>query len=132
MAKVEQVTLFQCEIPKMVGSLADALGKIAKAGLNGRILAAWEETTRGVLLIVVNNAEKAEQLLRDWTAVRRQPALAVTMKNGRGTGAKMAKALAGAGINITMMQATATGSGNYLTLLGTSDNAAAAAVLKKV
>lgn len=133
MAKVEEVVEFQIDLAKRIGSLAEILGKIAKAGVNGRAIAAWEEPAKGTALLVVNNPAKTEQALREaGTPFQKTAALAVTTKNTKGSGAKMAKALADAGINITAFRATATGTGNYLTILSTSDNVRAAQALKKV
>jgi hypothetical protein len=62
--------------------------------------------------------------------VVKQRVLAVTLKNRRGAGKKIAQALADAEINITGSYASAIGGGNYLTIINTDNNNGAARILK--
>jgi hypothetical protein len=133
MAKIERVTQYWVRIPKRLGSLANILDTIASGGVNGRAFVAWEEKTKGVLLFVGSDGAKATRALKKAkpkVRVTKEPALAVTAKNRRGSAKRMAQALADAGINITGCHASCVGTGNYLTIITTDNNAKAAKVLK--
>jgi hypothetical protein len=135
MAKVERVAEFYVRLPKRVGSLANALTALADGGVNGRSYAAWEEKNRGVLLFVANDAGKAARALKrakPKLRFKKSPALAVTTKNRRGAGKRMARALAEADININAAHASATGTGNYLTVLSTDNDRKAERILKQL
>jgi hypothetical protein len=131
MAKVEKVVQFNVAIPKGIGTLAEALDLVSASGINGRAFAAWEEPKRGTLMLVANDPKKTEKALKAAEVkYQKAPALAVTVKNRRGSGRRMAQILADAGINIMMAHASALGSGNYLTILMTSNDTAASKVLR--
>jgi len=131
MAKVEKVVQFTISIPKGVGTLAEALDLISASGISGRAFAAWEEPKRGMLLLVANDPKRTERTLKaSGVKYQRSPALAVTVKNRRGMGRRMAQALAEGGINIVMAHASALGSGNYLTILMTSNDTEAGRILR--
>jgi hypothetical protein len=133
MARVEKVVEFWVQLKKRVGSLADALSVLSDAGLSGRALVAWEEKKRGVLLLVTNNPRKTEGALKrakPKLRYKKNPALAVTLKNRRGSVRRVAQALADADINITGAYASAMGTGNYLLILGTENNNRAMKIIK--
>jgi hypothetical protein len=133
MAKVEKVTEFWVRIRKKIGSLAKAMDAIADGGVNGRAFVAWEEKKSGVLLFVPNDVRKATRALKAARLrFKKNPAIAVICKNRRGSGKRIAQALADAEINITGAHASAVGTGNYLTVLTTDNNTAAMRVLKDV
>lgn len=133
MAKVEKVTQFWVQIPKRIGSWAKAMSAVADAGINGRAYVGWEEKKRGILLLVTNDPRKTERALtkaKPKLRFKKEKALAVTMKNRRGSGKRLANALAEAEISVTGVHASAVGTGNYLTIIATDNNAKAEKVIK--
>ena len=135
MARVEKTVEFWVQLKKRVGSLADALGVLADAGINGRAFVAWEEKKRGVLLLVTTDPRKTARALdraKPKLRHKKNPALAVTLKNRRGSARRAARALAEAGINITGAHASATGTGNYVLIINTDNNRKAEKILKQL
>ena len=60
--KVEQISIF---LENKSGRLADVAGVLAKAGINIRALSLADTTDFGILRLIVNDTEKAKQVLKE-------------------------------------------------------------------
>ncbi len=60
--KVEQISIF---LENKSGRLADVAGVLARAGVNIRALSLADTSDFGILRLIVNNTEKAKEVLKD-------------------------------------------------------------------
>jgi hypothetical protein len=60
--KVEQISIF---LENKSGRLAEVAGVLAKSGINIRALSLADTTDFGILRLIVNDTEKAKQVLKD-------------------------------------------------------------------
>jgi len=60
--KVEQISIF---LENKSGRLADVADVLAQAGINIRALSLADTTDFGILRLIVNNTEKAKQVLKN-------------------------------------------------------------------
>ena len=101
--KVEQISVF---LENKSGRLAEVAGVLAKAGVNIRALSLADTTDFGILRLIVNDTEKAKQVLKEnGFTVGKTEVLAVEVPDRPGGLATILNAMRDAGINVEYMYA---------------------------
>jgi len=101
--KVEQISIF---LENKSGRLADVAGVLAKAGINIRALSLADTTDFGILRLIVNDTEKAKQVLKDnGFTVGKTEVIAVEVLDRPGGLAEILNIVKNNGINVEYMYA---------------------------
>lgn len=101
--KVEQISIF---LENKSGRLAEVAEVLAGAGLNVRALSLADTADFGILRIIVNDTEKAKQVLKEnGFTVGKTEVVAIEVPDRPGGLAGILNALKGAGINVEYMYA---------------------------
>ncbi len=101
--KVEQISIF---LENKSGRLADVTGVLAKAGINIRALTLADTTDFGILRLIVNDTEKAKQVLKDNDfTVGKTEVIAVEVKDDPGGLATILDVIQRENINVEYMYA---------------------------
>jgi len=101
--KVEQISIF---LENKSGRLADVTEVLAKAGINIRALSLADTADFGILRLIVNDTEKAKQVLKDNSfTVGKTEVVAIVIPDRPGGLAGILNALKGGGINVEYMYA---------------------------
>ncbi|RMG73059.1 MAG: ACT domain-containing protein [Nitrospirae bacterium] len=107
--KVEQISIF---LENKSGRLAEVTGLLAEAGINIRALSLADTSDFGILRLIVNDTEKAKQVLKEnGFTVGKTEVVAVEVPDRPGGLAGILKALGGKGINVEYMYAFVQSSG---------------------
>jgi hypothetical protein len=101
--KVEQISIF---LENKSGRLADVAGVLAGAGINIRALSLADTTDFGILRLIVNDTEKAKQVLKDnGFTVGKTEVIAVEVPDRPGGLAHILKVMTEEGVNVEYMYA---------------------------
>lgn len=101
--KVEQISIF---LENKSGRLAEVTDVLAKAGINIRALSLADTADFGILRLIVNDTEKAKQILRDnGFTVGKTEVVAVEVPDRPGGLAGILNILKERGINVEYMYA---------------------------
>lgn len=101
--KVEQISIF---LENKSGRLAEVTDVLAKAGINIRALSLADTADFGILRLIVNDTEKAKQVLRDnGFTVGKTEVVAVEVPDRPGGLAGILNILKERGINVEYMYA---------------------------
>ena len=101
--KVEQISIF---LENKSGRLADVASVLAKAGINIRALSLADTTDFGILRLIVNDTEKAKQVLKDnGFTVGKTEVIAVEVLDRPGGLAEILNIVKNNGINVEYMYA---------------------------
>ncbi len=101
--KIPQLSLFVSNSPGTMADIAAILGEI---GVNIRAMSLADTNNFGVLRMVVDDTEKAHQVLKDYGyPVRRNEVIAVEIADRPGSLGSLLRILADAGRNIEYMYA---------------------------
>ena len=101
--KVEQISIF---LENKSGRLADVAGVLAQAGINIRALSLADTTDFGILRLIVNNTEKAKQVLKDnGFTVGKTEVIAVEVSDRPGGLAEILDIMRDGNINVEYMYA---------------------------
>lgn len=101
--KVRQLSIF---IENESGRLAEITGLLGSAGIDIRSVSLADTSGFGILRLVVNDVDRAQQILHDeGFTVKQTEVVAVEMPDRPGGLAGILKVLAGAGINVEYMHA---------------------------
>ncbi len=101
--KVEQISIF---LENKSGRLAEVAGVLADAGVNIRALSLADTTDFGILRLIVNDTEKAKQVLKEnGFTVGKTEVLAVEVQDRPGGLAAILNTMRDAGINVEYMYA---------------------------
>jgi len=113
--KVEQISIF---LENKSGRLADVTDVLAKGGINIRALSLADTADFGILRLIVNDIEKAKQILKDNEfTVGRTEVLAVEVPDKPGGMAGLLKVLQADGINVEYMYAFVQKSGEHAIII---------------
>ncbi len=113
--KVEQISIF---LENKSGRLADVTKVLAEAGINLRALSLADTADFGILRLIVNDTEKAKQVLKDNSfTVGRTEVVAVEVEDRPGGMAKILGALDKGGINVEYMYAFVQKSGEHAIII---------------
>ena len=113
--KVEQISVF---LENKSGRLAEVTGVLARAGINIRALSLADTADFGILRLIVNDLERAKQVLkdRDFT-VGSTEVLAVEVPDRPGGMAGILEILGKASINVEYMYAFVQKSGEHAIII---------------
>jgi hypothetical protein len=101
--KVEQISIF---LENKSGRLADVASVLARAGINIRALSLADTADFGILRLIVNDTEKAKQVLKDnGFTVGKTEVLAVEVSDRPGGLAEILNIMKNNGINVEYMYA---------------------------
>ena len=101
--KVEQISIF---LENKSGRLADVASVLAQAGINIRALSLADTTDFGILRLIVNDTEKAKQVLKDsGFTVGKTEVIAVEVLDRPGGLAEILNIMKNNGINVEYMYA---------------------------
>ncbi len=101
--KVEQISIF---LENKSGRLAEVAGVLAGAGINIRALSLADTTDFGILRLIVNDTEKAKQVLKDnGFTVGKTEVIAVEVPDRPGGLAHILKVMTEEGVNVEYMYA---------------------------
>jgi hypothetical protein len=101
--KVEQISIF---LENKSGRLADVAGVLARAAINIRALSLADTTDFGILRLIVNDTEKAKQVLKDnGFTVGKTEVIAVEVLDRPGGLADILNIVKNNGINVEYMYA---------------------------
>jgi hypothetical protein len=101
--KVEQISIF---LENKSGRLADVASVLAQAGINIRALSLADTTDFGILRLIVNDTEKAKQVLREnGFTVGKTEVIAVEVFDRPGGLADILNIMKNNGINVEYMYA---------------------------
>ncbi len=101
--KVEQISIF---LENKSGRLADVAGVLAGAGINIRALSLADTTDFGILRLIVNDTEKAKQVLKDnGFTVGKTEVIAVEVPDRPGGLAHILAVMTEEGVNVEYMYA---------------------------
>lgn len=101
--KVEQISIF---LENKSGRLADVAGVLAEAGINIRALSLADTTDFGILRLIVDDNEKAKQVLKDHGfTVGKTEVIAVEVLDRPGGLAQILNVMKDNGINVEYMYA---------------------------
>jgi hypothetical protein len=108
--KVEQISIF---LENKSGRLAEVTGVLAKAGVNIRALSLADTADFGILRLIVNNTDRANQILKErgFTVAKTQ-VIALEVPDSPGGLAGILSTLDKAGINVEYMYAFVQRSGD--------------------
>jgi hypothetical protein len=113
--KVEQISIF---LENKAGRLAEVAGVLGDADINIRALALADTTDFGILRLIVNDHEKAKQVLKEnGFTVGRTEVVAVEVDDRPGGLNRILKILFEAGINVEYMYAFVQQSGQNAVLI---------------
>ena len=128
--KAEQISIF---LENKAGRLSEVTGTLAKAGVNIRALSLADTTDFGVLRLIVDNNQKAEEALKEaGFTVRITHVVAVEVDDRPGGLHFILDALTQAGINVEYMYAFVQQSGSNAIMIFRFDQLEqAVAVLEK-
>ena len=113
--KVEQISVF---LENKSGRLADVTSVLAEAGINLRALSLADTADFGILRLIVNDIEKAKQVLKDNSfTVGRTEVVAVEVEDRPGGMAKILRVLDKGGINVEYMYAFVQKSGEHAIII---------------
>jgi hypothetical protein len=134
---VKQVTLWRSEVANRPGALADALGPLARAGANLRVVMGYripgDENRAAIEVYPVAGKKAAAAAQGAGLSVSGIPALRVDGDDRPGLGAAIASGIADAGINLIFLMAQVVGR-RYSAVLGfesAADAKRGAAVIKR-
>lgn len=126
--KITQVSLFLENKP---GTLAAATRLLYEAGVNIRALSIAEAGEFGVVRLIVDDAERCHDVLRDaGFTVSKTEVMSVEMEDRPGALFEIADALGQASININYAYAFSKGGGKAILIMSVDDVERAAEVLK--
>lgn len=101
--KVEQISIF---LENKSGRLADVASVLARAGINIRALSLADTTDFGILRLIVNDTEKAKQVLKEnGFTVGKTEVIAVEVPDRPGGLAEILNIMKNNGINVEYMYA---------------------------
>ena len=101
--KVEQISIF---LENKSGRLAEVASVLAGAGINIRALSLADTTDFGILRLIVNDTEKAKQVLKDnGFTVGKTEVIAVEVPDRPGGLAHILKVMTEEGVNVEYMYA---------------------------
>ena len=101
--KVEQISIF---LENKSGRLADVAGVLAGAGINIRALSLADTTDFGILRLIVNDTEKAKQVLKEnGFTVGKTEVIAVEVSDRPGGLAEILNVMRDNSINVEYMYA---------------------------
>ena len=128
--KVEQISIF---LENKSGRLADVAEVLARAGINIRALSLADTTDFGILRLIVNDTEKAKQVLKDnGFTVGKTEVIAVEVSDTPGGLARILNVIKSEGINVEYMYAFVQQSGgNALIIFRFDELEKAITVLQK-
>jgi len=113
--KVEQISIF---LENKSGRLADVAGVLAQAGINIRALSLADTTDFGILRLIVNNTEKAKQVLKDsGFTVGKTEVIAVEVSDKPGGLAQILDIMREGNINVEYMYAFVQKSGGHAIII---------------
>jgi len=113
--KVEQISIF---LENKSGRLADVAEVLAKAGINIRALSLADTTDFGILRLIVNNTEKAKQVLKDnGFTVGKTEVIAVEVPDRPGGLGHILTVMKEQGINVEYMYAFVQRSGGNAVII---------------
>jgi hypothetical protein len=113
--KVEQISIF---LENKAGRLAEVAGVLGDADINIRALALADTTDFGILRLIVNDHEKAKQVLKEnGFTVGRTEVVAVEVDDRPGGLNRILRILFEAGINVEYMYAFVQQSGQNAVLI---------------
>lgn len=100
---VEQISIF---LENKSGRLAEVTGALSEAGINIRALSLADTADFGILRLIVNDTEKARQVLRDnGFTVEKTRVVAIEVPDKPGGLAKILDTIKDEGINVEYMYA---------------------------
>jgi len=127
---VKSITLWRKEIENQVGTLAQTLEPVSKAGTSLQVLMAYRHEGGGAMAAVelypIAGKKITEAAAEAGLSASSIPTLLVEGDNNPGLGFAIAQAIAGAGINMTFFVAQAIGR-KFSAVLGFETEAAAKA-----
>lgn len=128
---VEQISIF---LENKSGRLAEVTGVLSEAGINIRALSLADTADFGILRLIVNDTEKARQVLRDnGFTVEKTRVVAIEVPDKPGGLAKILDTIKDEGINVEYMYAFVQKSGqNAIVIFRFDDLEKAIAILQKV
>jgi len=128
--KVEQISIF---LENKAGRLAEVTRVLGEGGINIRALSLADTSDFGILRLIVNNHEKAKQVLKEHGfTVGRTEVVAVEVEDRPGGLNRILQILSQAGINVEYMYAFVQQSGqNAVLIFRFDDSDAAIAVLRR-
>jgi hypothetical protein len=106
MKTAEQVNII---VPNVPSSLAKVSDRLRAAEVNIEAITCTEGPTHTVIHIIVDDAETAKIVLKDFGAVSSREVIAIRIRNRPGAIAQIARACAASDINIRMIYSTAAG-----------------------
>ena len=113
--KVEQISIF---LENKAGRLAEVTGILGDAGINIRALSLADTSDFGILRLIVNDHEKAKQVLKEHGfTVGRTEVVAVEVEDRPGGLNRILRILFEAGINVEYMYAFVQQSGQNAVLI---------------
>jgi len=113
--KVEQISIF---LENKAGRLAEVTGILGEANINIRALSLADTTDFGILRLIVNDHEKAKQVLKEHGfTVGRTEVVAVEVEDRPGGLNRILRILFEAGINVEYMYAFVQQSGQNAVLI---------------
>lgn len=134
---VKQISLWRKEVGNQVGTLAQTLEPVAKAGANLRVLMGYRypgnEASAAIELYPVSGKKVTAAAAEAGLAASSIPTLLVDGDDKPGLGLAIAKAIADAGVNIAFFVAQVVGK-RYSAVIGfdsDTDTKTAAALIKK-
>ncbi len=118
--RAEQISVF---LENKAGRLAEVAGILAEADVNIRALSLADTSDFGVLRLIVDNNEKAKEILKKsgFTVIKTN-VIAVKVKDRPGGLHKILDILYNAGINVEYMYAFVQQSGNNAVMIFRFDN----------
>jgi hypothetical protein len=128
--KVEQISIF---LENKAGRLAEVTRVLGEGGINIRALSLADTSDFGILRLIVNNHEKAKQVLKEHGfTVGRTEVVAVEVEDRPGGLNRILQILSQADINVEYMYAFVQQSGqNAVLIFRFDDSDAAIAVLSR-
>jgi hypothetical protein len=128
---VEQISIF---LENKSGRLAEVTGVLSEAGINIRALSLADTTDFGILRLIVNDTEKARQVLRDnGFTVEKTRVVAIEVPDKPGGLATILDTIKDEGINVEYMYAFVQKSGqNAIVIFRFDELEKAITILQKV
>ena len=118
--KVEQISIF---LENKAGRLAEVTGILGSSGINIRALSLADTSDFGILRLIVNDHEKAKQILKEQGfTVGRTEVVAVEVEDRPGGLNNILQILFEAGINVEYMYAFVQHSGKNAVIIFRFDN----------
>ncbi|QCQ21501.1 ACT domain-containing protein [Desulfoglaeba alkanexedens] len=118
--RVEQISVF---LENKAGRLAEVTRILSEAGVNIRALSLADTSDFGILRLIVNDTQKAKEVLRsNGFTVGKTDVVAVEVEDRPGGLHKILETLRKAGINVEYMYAFVQQSGNNAVIIFRFDN----------